>query len=137
MSYRAPVPEMLFTLRHVAGLEAVDPDDAEAILGEAARIAAGVIAPLNRIGDRHGTPFADGRVTTPPGWRSSCGRLPGAATSPSTSATTCRVHSSPKTAGHMSGNCWRSTATPSDCLTTNGRRQTRCGCATALRWPTA
>ena len=69
MSYRAPVPEMLFTLRHVAGLDAVDPDDAEAILTEAGRIAAGVIAPLNRVGDRHGTPFADGQVTTPPGWR--------------------------------------------------------------------
>ena len=34
MSYRAPVPEMLFTLRHVIGLDSVDPDDAEAILSE-------------------------------------------------------------------------------------------------------
>ncbi|MDP4024406.1 acyl-CoA dehydrogenase [Methylobacterium sp. NEAU 140] len=73
MSYRAPVPEMLFTLRHVAGLEAVDPEDAAAILTEAARIADGVIAPLNRVGDRHGTPFSEGRVTTPPGWRDAYG----------------------------------------------------------------
>ena len=35
MSYRAPVPEMLFTLRHVAGLDGVDPDDAEARLRRA------------------------------------------------------------------------------------------------------
>ncbi|WP_232628836.1 acyl-CoA dehydrogenase [Methylobacterium sp. Leaf118] len=76
MTYRPPVAEIAFTLRHVAGLDAVlarnaaeiGPDDATAILDEAARFAAGVIAPLNRAGDRHGTPFADGAVTTPPGW---------------------------------------------------------------------
>ncbi|MCP1538542.1 acyl-CoA dehydrogenase [Methylorubrum extorquens] len=78
MSYRAPVEEMAFTLRHVAGLDAVlaqsgaeiGPDDAVAILEEAGRLAGNVIAPLNRIGDRHGTPFSDGRVTTAPGWAS-------------------------------------------------------------------
>ncbi len=69
MSYRAPVSEMLFTLRHVSGLDGVDPDDAEAILNEAGRIAGDVLAPLNRVGDRHGTQFSDGSVTTPPGWR--------------------------------------------------------------------
>lgn len=69
MSYRAPVAEMLFTLRHVAGLGGVEPEDAQAILTEAGRLAADVLAPLNRVGDRHGTPFAAGRVTTPPGWR--------------------------------------------------------------------
>ncbi|MGU3536970.1 acyl-CoA dehydrogenase [Methylobacterium sp. A54F] len=77
MSYRAPVPEMAFTLRHVAGLDAVlaggrhadlTAEDAEAVLSEAARFAGDVIAPLNRAGDRHGTPLADGAVTTPPGW---------------------------------------------------------------------
>lgn len=69
MSYRAPVAEMLFTLRHVAGLNGIDPEDAQAILTEAGRIAADVLAPLNRVGDRHGTPFSEGKVTTPPGWR--------------------------------------------------------------------
>ncbi|MFC6788716.1 acyl-CoA dehydrogenase [Methylobacterium komagatae] len=69
MSYRAPVSEMLFTLRHVSGLDGVDPDDAEAILNEAGRIAGDVLAPLNRVGDKHGTQFLDGTVTTPPGWR--------------------------------------------------------------------
>ena len=77
MTYRAPIEEMAFTLRHVAGLDGVlgesgaeiAPEDADAILEEAGRFAAGIIAPLNRAGDRHGTPFADGTVTTPPGWR--------------------------------------------------------------------
>lgn len=77
MTYRAPVEEMVFTLRHVAGLDAVlagsgaeiGPEDATAILEEAGRLASHVIAPLNRAGDRHGTAFADGTVTTPPGWR--------------------------------------------------------------------
>jgi butyryl-CoA dehydrogenase len=74
MTYRAPVSEMLFALRHVAGLDTVlgddlTPDDARTILDEAARIADEVIAPLNRSGDRHGTPFVDGAITTAPGWR--------------------------------------------------------------------
>lgn len=69
MSYRAPVAEMLFTLRHVVGLDGFDAEDAEAILSEAARIAGEVLAPLNRVGDRHGTPFTDGRVSTAPGFR--------------------------------------------------------------------
>ena len=69
MSYRAPVAEMLFALRHVVGLDGFDAEDAGAILTEAGRIAGEVLAPLNRGGDRHGTPFADGRVTTAPGFR--------------------------------------------------------------------
>ncbi|WP_375462845.1 acyl-CoA dehydrogenase [uncultured Methylobacterium sp.] len=71
MSYRAPVSEMVFTLRHVAGLDgagAVTPADAEAILTEAGRLASDVIAPLNRIGDRHGASLSDGVVTTAPGF---------------------------------------------------------------------
>ncbi|KQT61443.1 acyl-CoA dehydrogenase [Methylobacterium sp. Leaf456] len=81
MTYRAPVQEMAFALRHVAGLDAVlaktvieggaeiAPEDAVAILEEAGRFANNVLAPLNRAGDRHGTLFSDGAVTTPPGWR--------------------------------------------------------------------
>jgi alkylation response protein AidB-like acyl-CoA dehydrogenase len=38
-------------------------------LSEAGRFASDVLAPLNTIGDRHGTPIRDGVVTTPPGWR--------------------------------------------------------------------
>ena len=41
----------------------------DSVLAEAGRFASEVIAPLNRIGDRHGTPFKDGVVTTPPGWK--------------------------------------------------------------------
>src|SRR3954451_25087141 len=77
MSYRAPVSEIAFTMRHVAGLDRAMADGlhgdlgadlVETILAEAARFANDEIAPLNRVGDRHGAPFADGRVTTPPGW---------------------------------------------------------------------
>ncbi|GJD91833.1 3-methylmercaptopropionyl-CoA dehydrogenase [Methylobacterium hispanicum] len=70
MSYRAPVSEMVFTLAHVAGLpeEALSSADAEAILTEAGRLAADVIAPLNRVGDRHGATLSAGTVTTAPGW---------------------------------------------------------------------
>ena len=39
------------------------------MLEEAGKFASDVIAPLNSIGDKHGTPFKDGKVTTPPGWK--------------------------------------------------------------------
>ena len=39
------------------------------MLKEAGRFAGEVIAPLNRVGDKYGTPFKDGAVTTPPGWK--------------------------------------------------------------------
>ena len=41
----------------------------DAVLEEAGRFASDVIAPLNRVGDKFGTPFKDGEVTTPPGWK--------------------------------------------------------------------
>ncbi|GLS45538.1 acyl-CoA dehydrogenase [Methylobacterium brachythecii] len=77
MSYRAPVEDMVFTLRHVAGLDGVlaqgghemAPEDVSAILEEAGKFASGVIAPLNRTGDREGARLQDGVVTTAPGWR--------------------------------------------------------------------
>jgi len=76
MTYRAPVAEMVFALRHVAGIDAVlasgghdmAPEDLTAILDEAARLADEVIAPLDRAGDRHGARLDDGSVTTAPGW---------------------------------------------------------------------
>ena len=43
--------------------------DIDAILQEAGRFASEVLAPLNAVGDRHGTPFKDGRITMPPGWK--------------------------------------------------------------------
>jgi alkylation response protein AidB-like acyl-CoA dehydrogenase len=78
MSYRAPVADIAFTLKHSAGFAAAmkeglygDLDEAtvEAVLEEAGKFASDVIAPLNRVGDRFGTPFKDGKVTTPPGWK--------------------------------------------------------------------
>mgnify|MGYP001071042733 FL=1 len=78
MSYRAPVSDMLSTMRHVAGLDRLIADAlapeleggvAEAVLDEAAKFAADVIAPLNRVGDLNGSKLKDGAVTTPPGWK--------------------------------------------------------------------
>ncbi len=78
MSYRAPVADMVFTLRHAAGFAPAQAaglygdlgdDVVEAVLAEAGRFASEVIAPLNGIGDRTGAQFKDGAVTTPPGWK--------------------------------------------------------------------
>jgi alkylation response protein AidB-like acyl-CoA dehydrogenase len=76
MSYRAPVADIAFTLKHGAGLSEtlaqgsdLGADDVDAVLQEAGRFASDVIAPLNALGDRHGTPFKDGTVTMPPGWK--------------------------------------------------------------------
>ena len=76
MTYRAPVADIAFTLKHGAGLSRtlaqggeLGADDINAVLEEAGRFATDVLAPLNAIGDRHGTPFKDGAVTMPPGWK--------------------------------------------------------------------
>ncbi len=78
MSYRAPVADIAFTLKHSAGLKgALDEglygdlteDVVDAVLEEAGKFASTVIAPLNTVGDKHGTPLKDGKVTMPPGWK--------------------------------------------------------------------
>ncbi|HZL62933.1 MAG TPA: acyl-CoA dehydrogenase [Pseudolabrys sp.] len=78
MTYRAPVPDIAFALKHAAGMKAAlaeglygDLDEAmvDHVLVEAGRFAGDVIAPLNRVGDKSGTPFKDGAVTTAPGWK--------------------------------------------------------------------
>jgi alkylation response protein AidB-like acyl-CoA dehydrogenase len=78
MTYQAPVGDILFTLKHAAGFSQacaeglygdLTDDIADAVIEEAGKFAAGVIAPLNPIGDKHGTLFKDGRVITPPGWK--------------------------------------------------------------------
>ncbi|SCW31987.1 acyl-CoA dehydrogenase [Rhizobium mongolense subsp. loessense] len=75
--YKAPVEDIAFTLRHVAGLsEAIDKgllgdlgeDLVDAILNEAGRFATEEIAPLAEIGDRQGARLVDGEVKTPDGW---------------------------------------------------------------------
>jgi 3-(methylthio)propanoyl-CoA dehydrogenase len=78
MSYQAPVKDMLFTIREVAGLDCVrqlpgfedaTDDTVEAVLTEAAKFNGEVLAPLNWAGDLKPSSVADGVVTTTPGFR--------------------------------------------------------------------
>ena len=78
MTYRAPVADMAFTMRHVARMpehiasglyEGLTDDLAVSILEEAAKFAADRLAPLNRAGDQHGAKLENGAVKTPPGWK--------------------------------------------------------------------
>ena len=79
MSYRAPLNEMLFTLRHAAAIDAIAAlpgledsnfETAQAVLEECARFNSEVIAPLNHAGDIEPATLANGEVTTSPGFRS-------------------------------------------------------------------
>jgi alkylation response protein AidB-like acyl-CoA dehydrogenase len=72
--YQAPVREMLFTIRDLAGLARITQlpgsdeataDMAEAILEQAAGLAARVIGPTNQIGDQKGTRVENGGVVVP------------------------------------------------------------------------
>ncbi len=78
MTYAAPLDDMRFVMEHLAGLpeiakfpgfEEAQPDLVEAILTEAARFAAEVLAPLNAPGDRQGCRWNNGKVATPDGFR--------------------------------------------------------------------
>ena len=78
MSYRAPVKDMLFVMKHLAGLQAVAElpgfedaglDTATAVLEECAKLNQDVVAPLNREGDQNPSSFHDGKVTTTPGFK--------------------------------------------------------------------
>ncbi len=76
--YVAPIAEMEFVLNELADLDAIatlpgyeqaTPDLVSAILEEAAKLAAEVLAPLNHSGDRQGCRLAEGTVHTPDGWQ--------------------------------------------------------------------
>ena len=78
MSYVAPVKDMMFVLRELAGLDRVaqlpgfeeaTPDVVEAILDEAGKFAGGVLAPLNFSGDQEGARWHDRAVTMPAGFK--------------------------------------------------------------------
>jgi acyl-CoA dehydrogenase len=78
VTYHAPLADMSFALKYGASLLPaleegflgdLSMDDVEAVLSEAGRMAAEVLAPLNRTGDRVGASIKDGVVTTAPGWR--------------------------------------------------------------------
>jgi alkylation response protein AidB-like acyl-CoA dehydrogenase len=77
-AYQAPLKDIRFTLNQICDLEATlklpkfadtDGDTANAVLEEAGRLAAGILAPLNRQGDSQGASLANGVVTTPDGFR--------------------------------------------------------------------
>ena len=78
MSYSAPVKEMLFVMRELAGLAEVQAlpgyEDATdetvaAVLEENARFMSEVVAPLNWTGDIKPSMWSDGKVTTTPGFK--------------------------------------------------------------------
>jgi alkylation response protein AidB-like acyl-CoA dehydrogenase len=77
MPYAAPTTEQQFVLETIAdlpGLAALPayanatPDIVEAVLAESAKLATGVFAPLNSVGDKTHARLADGVVTLPPGF---------------------------------------------------------------------
>jgi len=83
MTYAAPLADMRFVLEEVAGLDGIaqlpgyepaSPDLVQAILGEAGKLAEGVLAPLNQPADRIGSVLENGVVRTPPGCREAYAR---------------------------------------------------------------
>src|SRR4051812_29455391 len=78
MSYTAPVKDMLFDIRHLAGIDEIAKipgfeeagfDTAQAVLEECAKFNEGVVAPLNVEGDWNPSSWNDGVVTTTPGFK--------------------------------------------------------------------
>jgi 3-(methylthio)propanoyl-CoA dehydrogenase len=77
MSYAAPVKDMLFCMRELAGLETIAQmpgfedagiETAQAVLEESAKFCEGVLAPLNVDGDKNPSTWRDRHVTTTPGF---------------------------------------------------------------------
>jgi len=76
MTYVAQTKPLKFLLHKVIGLDGLlaaggsgaEAADIDAVLEEAGRLAADVLAPLDSIGDRHGAKLENGVVTTVPGW---------------------------------------------------------------------
>ncbi len=76
--YNAPIRDMVFTMNHICdlgalaqceGMEDAEPEMIEQALGEAGKLAAGILAPLNQSGDRTGAILENGVVRTPEGFR--------------------------------------------------------------------
>jgi alkylation response protein AidB-like acyl-CoA dehydrogenase len=79
MSFRAPVADIAFALKAMAGLDSLmgeggfpdlDGETAEAVLEAAGQLADDVLAPLNRSGDVAGAQLENGRVIAPAGFKS-------------------------------------------------------------------
>ena len=75
MTYQAPVKDLAFALYEGAGLGRLEPlmegfDRAmtDAVLEAAGDLASGVLAPLNRSGDREGSRLENGKVRSPDGF---------------------------------------------------------------------
>ena len=77
MSYRAPLRDLGFTLKHVLGLEDLqatgaypdlDADVVDAVLEAAGQVSEGTLAPLNVIGDRAGSRLEGDGVIPAPGF---------------------------------------------------------------------
>ncbi|MEQ9225649.1 MAG: acyl-CoA dehydrogenase [Parvibaculum sp.] len=77
MTYRPPVRDMAFTLNEVAGLSGLlgqgafadlSDDLITSVMEEGAKLAADVIAPLNRSGDAEGAKLKNGAVSVPSGF---------------------------------------------------------------------
>ena len=78
MTYKAPLKDMLFNIRHLAnidqiaqipGFEDAGYDTAEAVLQECAKFNEGVLSPLNWEGDKNPSSWKEGVVTTTPGFK--------------------------------------------------------------------
>jgi len=78
VTYRAPVKDMLFTMKELAGLdeltklpgfEAAGEETAATVLAASAALAEEVVAPLNVAGDKNPSSFKDGQVSTTPGFK--------------------------------------------------------------------
>ena len=78
MHYVAPLKDMLFNIRHLAGIDQIAAmpglqdatfDTAQAVLEEAAKFCEGVLAPLNWEGDQNPSRFTQGVVTAAPGFK--------------------------------------------------------------------
>jgi alkylation response protein AidB-like acyl-CoA dehydrogenase len=76
--YAAPLADMRFALTEIAGMaeiaalpgcEQASPDLIDTVLEEAGKLAAGVIAPLNHLGDRQSSRLENGVVRTPDGFK--------------------------------------------------------------------
>jgi len=77
-SYSAPLKDMQFAIKELAGLAEVsalpgfgevNAELVDAVLGEAGKFAQEVLDPLNREGDKQGAQLADGKVTAPKGFK--------------------------------------------------------------------
>jgi len=77
-TYGAPLRDMRFILDKLVGIDAIaalpgcedaEPELIYSILEEAGKFAAGVLAPLNKVGDAEGCRLDGERVLTPQGWQ--------------------------------------------------------------------